>query len=313
MPDVQESAPIRKRAHRGTAIVASVLALATLVATTGCGEEAGDARLAVRPTVGLPDTVALGQPLDVRYAWRPTDEFTGPADDYKAFVHFRNPDGEIVFQDDHWPSTPTSQWEAGGEVTYRRWVYPPELFEFEYLDVFVGLYEPEEGKVLLRTGDGWSDTPQLHRVHVRTEDLSGLPVFGDGWYPEEIVGTDEYERWHWTQQQAEVMFVNPRDAALLHLRAHSPVEEIGGPQRIEVRVGSEFTYSVVNSEPEPFVDRIEVPGSAFGEEDWVPMTIDVDPAFRPTELDPESTDTRTLGLQVFTLYLGPPADTDGGS
>lgn len=280
------------------------LAAVALALLAACGGDAEQPRLAVEPVVDLPDSVALGQPLHISYTWKTGEEFAAPAHDYKAFVHFRNPEGRNVFQDDHYPPTPTSQWGAE-DPSYSHWIYPPELYEFEYLDVFVGLYDPDDGKVAVRAGDRYQDTPGVKRMHIRAEDLSGLPVFGEGWYPEEVVGDGPYERWHWTQERAEVMFVNPRGPAILHLRAHSPVEEIGGPQRIEIRVGDGFTYSIVNSDPEPLLDRTEIPAEAFGEEDWVPVTITVDPAFEPTQADPDSTDTRTLGLQVFTLYLGP--------
>lgn len=280
------------------------LTAVALLVLAACAGDAEQPRLAVEPVVELPDSVALGQPLHIGYTWETGDDFAAPAHDYKVFAHFRNPEGRNVFQDDHYPPTPTSQWGAD-DPGYSRWIYPPELYEFEYLDMFVGLYDPDDGKVALRVGDGFEDTPRVKRVHIRAEDLSGLPVFGDGWYPEEVVGDGPYERWHWTQERAEVMFVNPRGPAILHLRAHSPVEEVGGTQQIEIHIGEGFTYSIVNSDPEPLLDRTEIPAEAFGQEDWVPVTISVDPAFDPTQADPDSTDTRTLGLQVFTLYLSP--------
>ena len=39
--------------------------------------------------------------------------------------------------------------------------------------------------------------------------------------------------------------------------------------------------------------------------DWVEVTIEVDKWFTPADIDPASTDTRELGLQVFGLYLAP--------
>ena len=52
-----------------------------------------------------------------------------------------------------------------------------------------------------------------------------------------------------------------------------------------------------------FSERVEIPAAAMGEDDWVELTLEISPVLVPKELDPESADERTLGLQVFRLYL----------
>ena len=46
------------------------------LALAGCGGDAASAQVDVRVTLDLPDSVALGEPLDIGYGWAPADDFT---------------------------------------------------------------------------------------------------------------------------------------------------------------------------------------------------------------------------------------------
>jgi len=96
---------------RATRPIYPALCLAGLLMSGGlAGCTGGDQirRVAVEPTVQLPESVALGEPLHFEYTWTPASEFTAPKDDYKIFVHLLDPQGRIVLQDDHYPPEPTS-------------------------------------------------------------------------------------------------------------------------------------------------------------------------------------------------------------
>ena len=270
-----------------------------LLVASACAGGDQQERLDVTPRVSLPDSVALREPLHIGYAWAPGAEFQAPANDYKVFVHFLDPSGRIVLQDDHYPPQPTSQWRADRTEEYQRWVYPGEL-EFEAVDIVVGLYTGD-GRVLVRDADGsWSDAVRAHRLQIRADDMSGMPVYMDGWHGEE---EGEQGRWRWCEGTARVVFTNPHGDAVLHLRAHGPYDELGRAQTVLLRTGEHELARFQVTSAEPFLRRVEVPAEVMGEEDWVEVTIETTPVLVPAERDPSSSDEWQLALQVFMLYL----------
>lgn len=68
-----------------------------------------------------------------------------PARDWRVFVHFTTSDGQIVFQDDHDPATPTSQWNRGMMEfgSFGREV--PAALRGVF-DLRMGLYDPATGR-----------------------------------------------------------------------------------------------------------------------------------------------------------------------
>lgn len=278
-------------------LAAACLALVTLAACGGSGDAP---RMAVEPSVDLPGSVPLGEPLDMGYTWTPGDEFTPPAEDYQVFVHMIDPQGQIVFQDDHYPPEPTSQWSVGTPLEYRRWVYPPEDLEVEFLDVAVGLYA-QDGRAMILEGEEWVNAAPVHRLEIRADDLGGIPVFIDGWHPQEET-PESLSSWRWSQGVAHAVFTNPSRDAVLHLRAHAPYDEVG-PQTVVLRIGETEVGRFETTSADDFLERIEISAEAMGDNDWVELTMEVSPVFVPQELDPASQDDRTLGLQVFKMYL----------
>ncbi|NKB89681.1 MAG: hypothetical protein GKS06_15805 [Acidobacteria bacterium] len=283
--------------NSGAARAAMVLALAAAVA--GCGS--GDAvRVAATVSVAMPDSVPLHEPLHVTYTWTPSDDFSAPMEDYQVFVHARDGQGNVLFQDDHYPPEPTSQWQAGQTLTYDRWIYVPDALEVDQIDFVTGLYSAD-GRALLRGDAGtWTDAVDAHTLEVRLNDMQGVPAFIEGWHGEE--GAAAGETWRWSEGVARAAFTNPRKDGTLHLRAHGPFDEVGA-QVLVLRAGETEIARIDVTSPANFEERIVVPATAMGDDDWVEVTLEISPALVPKELDPQSSDERVLGLQVFMLYL----------
>ncbi len=277
------------------------LALAVALVSTACAD-AGTPQLDVRVQLDLPDSVPLGEPLDIGFAWETASEFEAPADDYKIFVHMIDPDGNILLQDDHYPPQPTSQWRAGQTEGYRRWYYPPNSLEAEYLDFVVGLYSPDSRARVRDANGAWAEGVQVHRMTVRSDDVSGIPLYMEGWHPPEQVAEPEAREWRWSQENARAVFTNPRKEAVLHLHAHGPFDEVGA-QAVVLRIGEDEVASVAVSSADEFLERIVIPASSMGDNEWVELNLQVTPALVPQEMDPSSQDVRQLGLQVFSMYL----------
>lgn len=275
-----------------------LLAAATVVAACG-GAEAP--RIDVELTLDMPDSVPLDEPLHMTYTWAPGDDFEAPLDDYQVFVHVLDAYRNIVFQDDHYPTEPTSQWSTGQPQSYDRWLYLPTGLEVDRLDFVIGLYAPE-GRVLLRGKAGtWTDAMDAHTLEVRVDDMSGVPAYIEGWHPAEGA-PPEMNDWRWSEGVARVAFTNPRRDATLHITAHGPFDEVG-QQILILRIGeAELRRIEINSAQE-FSERVAIPAAAMGDNDWLEFTFEVSPILVPRDLDPESADERSLGLQVFRLYL----------
>ena len=62
--------------------------------------------------------------------------------DYAVFVHVLDPDGEKLWQDDHQPAIPTSQWKPGQTVEYTRTVFMPNYPYIGEAIIRLGLYNP---------------------------------------------------------------------------------------------------------------------------------------------------------------------------
>lgn len=85
------------------------------------------------------------------YRW----DGTATAKRYKVFVHFVNAAGAIAFQDDHFPPTPTLQWN--GPVSYQRTITVPAGTAFGNYSILAGLFDPESGeRLVLKAGAGVS-------------------------------------------------------------------------------------------------------------------------------------------------------------
>ncbi len=277
------------------------LALTAAIVSAACANDETP-QLDVQVQLDLPDSVPLGEPLDIGYAWTTAGEFEAPADDYKVFVHMIDPDGNILLQDDHYPPQPTSQWRASQAEEYRRWYYPPNSLEAEYLDFVVGLYSPDTRTRVRDASGEWAEAVQVHRMTVRSDDVSGIPLYMEGWYPPEQVVEPEPREWRWSQETARAVFTNPRKDAVLHLRAHGPFDEVGA-QAVVLRIGDSELASVEVSAADEFLERIVIPASAMGSNEWVELNLQVTPALVPQEIEPDSQDDRQLGLQVFSMYL----------
>ena len=90
-----------------------------------------------------------GYGLGVTYRWQ-AEPMEG---DYKVFVHVRDSQGKMVFQDDHDVPIGTAKWS--GKVEYERTVMAsPDLPSGDYIMV-AGLWDPKAGKrVSIKGGHG---------------------------------------------------------------------------------------------------------------------------------------------------------------
>ena len=87
----------------------------------------------------------LGSAVEVTYTWTVEPSAKKLTQDYRAFVHFKDPQRMLLFTDDHVPTPAPTTWEPGKTYTYTRTLFVPIYPYVGNVDVVMGLY-PASGK-----------------------------------------------------------------------------------------------------------------------------------------------------------------------
>ena len=96
------------------------LALSSLAA---CRRKEAPAPPVATPTVALNhDRAPLGSPLEVTYKFVVANDAKF-GEDYRVMSHIVDADGQMMWDDDHSPPVPTTQWKPGQTVEYTRTVF----------------------------------------------------------------------------------------------------------------------------------------------------------------------------------------------
>lgn len=77
--------------------------------------------------------------------------------DYTVFVHMTDMKGNIIFQQDHDPPIPTSQWMPGGVISEKYDVSIPTGIDEGDYKIMIGLYDKTTGKRLILDGSRYRD------------------------------------------------------------------------------------------------------------------------------------------------------------
>ncbi|MCD6338734.1 MAG: hypothetical protein J7M29_05065 [Verrucomicrobia bacterium] len=98
--------------------------------------------------------------------------------DYRVFVHFTDKTGKILFQDDHAPPRPASQWLPGRVIEETREVRAPEAAG-DAFEIRIGLFDPRSGRRAALAGKGrldGEDRLRLGRVTLRNGAAAFEPL-----------------------------------------------------------------------------------------------------------------------------------------
>jgi hypothetical protein len=284
----------------------TAIALAALTASCSAGEDT--ATPIATPTVTLSAPVAaIGSPVEMSYRFAIAPTAPALSDDYWVFVHFLDTDGELMWTDDHQPSTPVSQWKPGSTIEYQRTTFIPKFPYVGEARVEIGLFSPTTGERLPMTGD----TREQRSYRVATFEMALqsdnlFVVFRDGWHGAEAAGVGLGVEWQWSRKDATLTFANPMRDVRVYLSVDQPSAAFAEPQTIEVRVGptvvDRFTLAAGQSD----LRRIQVSASQLGTTEMVEMTVSVDKTFVPASVPAlGSTDPRELGIRVFRAFVQP--------
>ena len=160
--------------------------------------------------------------------------------------------------------------------------------------------------------DGWLVTAEEKARLVLVE-------FADGWYARETAGGSS---WRWTERVATLAFPNPRTVVVLdldlfedsprsahNLRAGARAGDAradlfeDSPRALTISVGDQVARSLALDVRGRRRINVLIPALMLGRQDRVEVRIAVDGAFVPANLNPDSRDTRELGIQVYSAVV----------
>jgi len=247
--------------------------------------------------------VPLGSPLEITYEFRIAADAPAFAEDYRVFVHFVDADEELMWTDDHFPPTPTTQCKPGQTIKYNRLLFAPVYPYIGDASVKIGLYGRDQKRLPLTGPDDGQRAYTVAKFQVAPQSESVYLTYKDGWHLAEVLPDDSGKEWHWTQKEATLSFKNPKRNSMLFLDYGGQQKVMTEPQTATVTVGGEVvdTFQVGATGG---VRRIPLTVNQLGTGDQVSVKLSVDRTFVPAMLSGGSLpDRRELGLCIFHAYV----------
>jgi hypothetical protein len=295
---------VSSRIHQ--AIRGSLLALLAL-ATGACGSSEPTEPAVATPRVTLSrDRAPAGSPIDITYRFEVAADAQFPGD-YRVMLHVVDADEERMWDDDHDPPVPTSQWKAGQVVEYTRTVFVPIFPYLGEATLNVGLYSPTAQNRLVLQGEHVGQLAyRVARLEILPQTENLFTVFKDGWHPAEIAGDNALVEWQWTKQVATLAFRNPKRNATFYLDFDSPGGEYLGVQQVQVSAGGQLLETTTLEPRQRVLRRIPLTAAQIGSTEVAEIQIAVDKTFVPAATPAAgSKDPRVLGIRVFHAFIEP--------
>jgi hypothetical protein len=240
---------------------------------------------------------------DMQYKWKTDSRFEGIEGNSIVYVHFWHKNN-LLFQDDHVPEVPVSEWKPGEEYVYSRRIYIPE---------FIDEFDPEfTGEETLRLSIGFyipGDKAEETKKEVLEKKLKVSPppldtpeiIYEDGWYDLEIDPSSYLKKWRWTAQEARCIIDNPKRDALLVIKGGVNLEALK-EQTITFKI-NDWILDEFIPEESYFEKSYNIKKEMLGEGEEFFLTIATDKVFVPAQVIPGSKDERELGVQISFIYF----------
>lgn len=287
------------------AAIASVCAWVTLLVTgAGCRRTA-PAPPRATPSLKLERSrVTQGSPVDLTYRFvvAPDARFDQP---YRVFVHFLDPDDELMWTDDHDPPKPTTAWRPGETIEYTRTLFVPIYPYIGQAVIRMGLYSPRDGtRVPLAGDDNGQRAYRVQTLEIAPHTENIFLIFKDGWHQPELAPDNPALEWQWSKKDATFAFRNPKADVVFYLHLDGRPAVLATPQRVTVTV-REHVVDAFDLPPAESLRRIPIAASVLGPDEMVEVRLHVEPVFVPA-LTPggNQQDPRELGVRVFHAYVG---------
>jgi hypothetical protein len=282
----------------------SVCALISLTVMTGACRKPS-----VEPPVAIPSVavgharVPLGSPLEMTFEFKVPPNAPAFTEDYRVFVHFVDADEELMWTDDHYPPTPTTQWKPGQTIKYNRLLFVPVYPYVGDAAIEVGLYGKGNRRLTLSGTEKGQRAYQVTKLQLAPQTESIYLTFKAGWQLAEIAADNASNEWHWTKKDATLSFKNPKRNSLLYLDYGGQPKVMTEPQTVTITIGSEVidTFQVGRVGE---VRRIPLTVTQLGAGEQVELRLSLDRTFVPAVITSGAqADKRELGLCVFHAFV----------
>jgi hypothetical protein len=271
------------------------------VALAGCGgKQANEPALATPSLSFSKDRVPIGSAVTLTYKFvvAPDAKFDK---DYFVFMHVLDPDGEAMWTDDHLPPTPTSKWQAGQTIEYKRTIFVPNYPYIGEANVRLGLYDPPSGtRIPLNATEVSRREYLVGKFQILASSENIYLITKDGWHPAEVDAKNPQSEWQWTKKTATIAFKNPKKDSTFYLQYDARADLFTQPQQVVLKIGDQVVGQFTADAKAPTLTTIPLTAAQLGSGDLVELTIDVDNTFKPGGSDP-----RELGIRVFHTYIEP--------
>jgi hypothetical protein len=279
---------------------------AALVAVA-CGSSEPQEPPVATPTVTINhDRAPAGSPIEITYKFVVASDAKF-SEDYRVFAHVVDADEERMWDDDHNPPTPTSQWKPGQTIEYTRTIFVPIFPYVGEAAIQIGLHSLKDQHRLTLTGeDVGQHAYRVARLQLLPQTENLFHFFKDGWHPAEVGQINSGIEWQWTKKQATLAFRNPKKDAVFYLEVDSPSPELHGNQQVQVVIGGQTVDDFTLTPTDRPLRRIALPGAAMGTSEMAELQIIVDKTFIPAAVTSgASKDPRELGVRVFHAFVDP--------
>ena len=283
--------------------IAGSLVCVVLLAVAACGGKEQAEPPVAKPTVTLnKDKAAIGSPLKITYKFDVAANATFDAD-YLVFLHVIEPDGEKLWQDDHAPAVPTSQWKPGQSVEYTRTIFVPNYPYIGEANLRIGLYNPTTGKRLTLDASEVSRQEYLvGKINLlpQSENIFLIYDVNRGWHSAEVDSADPTREWQWTKKEAVISLTNPKRDATFYLEWDARIDLFNPPQQVTVKVGGQPIGTFAAASRDRTLMTFPITAAQFGADNMAEITIEVDRTFSGS-----GNDTRELGIRIFHAFVEP--------
>lgn len=289
---------------RALLLIASIGTLAA-----ACGRTSDNQPPVATPAIFVARTrAALGSPIDVTYRFDVAQDAKIDGN-YRVFVHFLDSEGERMWDDDHDPLPPTSQWRPGQTVEYTRLVWLPVYPYVGEARVRVGLYAPDGRRLPLTGREEGKREYEVATLTLLPPSENIFLIFRDGWHTAETPQDQPNVEWQWTKKTATLAFRNPKQDVIFFLEADGRPDVFKSPQQVNILVNNQVVHTFAVTRKDPVLLRLPITAAQLGTDATVDLKIQVDRTFTPTQIPSgapgHGADTRELGLRVFHAFIAP--------
>jgi hypothetical protein len=294
--------------RRPTRFIPTLSAGAALLVIAGslaaCRHKESPAPPVATPSVTLNhDKAPLGSPIEITYKFVVANDAHFDQD-YRVMSHIVDADDQMMWDDDHLPPVPTTQWKPGQTIEYTRTVF---VHVYPYVGeaaIQVGLYSGTTQKRLPLAGEDVGQRAyKVARLQLQPQTENVYTVYKAGWNNAETAEHNTAIEWTWTKKDATLDFKNPKKDCVFYLDVDQPGKAFD-EQHVQVSLNGTMVNDFVLKPGERLLKKIPLTMAQLGNDDTAELQISVDKTFVPALLPASnSKDPRELGVRVFHAFV----------